>query len=53
MIYAESDIENIDMDLKIKELNSKGYKDKDVSIILSNLYGYNNNEDYKRSLELS
>lgn len=53
MIYAESDIENIDMDLKIKELKSKGYKDKDVSIILSTLYGYNKNEVYKRSLELS
>ena len=36
------------MDFKIKELKSKGFKDKEVSVILSSLFGYNKNEVYKK-----
>ena len=53
MVYASDDAESADIDYKIIELKNKGFKDKDVSIILSTLYAYNKNEIYKRSLELS
>ena len=52
MIYAEENHTETDIDLKIKDLKSKGYKDKDISIILSTLFNFNKNEVYKRSLEL-
>ena len=50
MIYAEKDVDSAQIDTKIKELKSKGFKDKEISVILSTLYGYNKNEVYKRSL---
>ena len=37
---------------KIKELKAQGFKDKDISIILSTLYDYNKNEVYKKSLNV-
>ena len=40
----------INIDDKIKKLKTLGYKDKDVSIILSNLFEVNKNEIYKKSL---
>lgn len=52
MVYAEESSDNSEMDYKIKELKAKGFKDKDISIILSTLYGFNKNEVYKRSLAL-
>ena len=53
MVYAEADSDSSDMEFKIRELKDKGFKDKDISIILSTLCGFNKNEIYKKSLELS
>lgn len=50
MVYAEEKIDTDDMTFKIKELKSKGFKDKDISLILSSLFGYSKNEVYKKSL---
>ena len=52
MLYAEDDNQDINVDLKIKALKNKGYKDKDISIILSTLYNINKNEVYQKSLKL-
>lgn len=52
MIYADSNIETTDIEFKIKELKSKGFKDKEISVILASLFGFNKNEVYKKSLEL-
>lgn len=52
MIYASENSDTIDMDLKISELKKKGFKDKDISVILSTICGYNKNDVYKKSLQL-
>ena len=52
MIYADSNSDSSDMEFKIKELKNKGFKDKEISIILSTICDYNKNEVYKKSLEL-
>ena len=52
MVYADIDSDTSDMDFKIKELKSKGFKDKEISIILSTVCDFNKNEVYKKSLEL-
>ena len=52
MVYASNDSDSSEMDFKIRELKSKGFKDKEISVILSILCGFNKNEVYKRSLEL-
>lgn len=52
MIYAEENSSNADMEYKIRELKAKGFKDKEISIILSTVCDFNKNEVYKRSLEL-
>lgn len=52
MVYASNNTESLDMEFKIKELKQKGFKDKDISVILSTLCGFNKNEVYKRSLTL-
>ena len=52
MIYPDENAEDRELDYKIKELKNKGYKDKDISVILSTLFNLNKNEVYKRSLEL-
>lgn len=52
MVYAEEDTEIADIKDKIEVLKSKGYKDKDVAVILSSLFKYNKNDVYKRSLEM-
>lgn len=52
MVYADAESENLDLDFRIRELKTKGFKDKEISIILSTLFGYNKNEVYKKSLEL-
>ena len=44
---------DINIDDKIKKLKSLGYKDKDISIILSNLFEVNKNEIYKKSLNIN
>lgn len=50
MVYAEQNLEDKDMDFQIKELKSKGFKDKEISVILSSLFGYSKNDVYKKSL---
>ena len=43
---------NYDLDKKIKKLQKKNFKAKEISVILSELYDLNKNEVYKRILEL-
>ena len=50
IVYAEQNLEDKDMDFQIKELKSKGFKDKEISVILSSLFGYSKNDVYKKSL---
>ena len=52
MIYASDDTDRTEMELKIKDLKNKGFKDKDISVILSSLLGYNKNDVYKKSLRM-
>ena len=52
MIYADENTKDKELDYKIKELKSKGFRDKEISTILSTLFNINKNEIYKRSLEL-
>ena len=52
MIYADEKANDAELDYKIKELKTKGFRDKEISIILSTLFNLNKNEVYKRSLEL-
>ena len=51
MIFRnEKDIEESDLSKKIKILQDKGFSAKDISIILSELYGINKNKIYKISV---
>ena len=52
MIYPDENKQDRELDYKIKELKSKGFRDKEISVILSTLFNLNKNEVYKRSLEL-
>lgn len=52
MIYADKDAQDKELDYKIKELKLKGFRDKEISVILSTLFNLNKNEVYKRSLKL-
>ncbi len=52
MVYAEENSENADIEFKIKELKSKGFKDKDIAVIFSTLYELNKNEIYKRAINI-
>ena len=52
MIYAEECFDTAGMEFKIKALKEKGFKDKEVSVILSTLYDANKNDIYKLSLTL-
>ena len=48
MIFKdEAANENIDIEDKIKLLQNKGFSAKDISVILSELYGINKNILYK------
>ena len=48
MIFKdEAANENIDIEDKIKLLQNKGFSAKDISVILSELYGINKNKIYK------
>ncbi len=52
MIYrACENYDDADLDEKIEILKAKNYKAKDISIILSSLYGVNKNDVYKRVLD--
>lgn len=52
MVYAEENSQISDMEFKIKELKNKGFKDKEISVILSTICGFNKNDVYKKSLEM-
>ena len=52
MLYADENNQDIELDYKIKELKSKGFRDKEISVILSTLFNLNKNEVYKRSLNI-
>ena len=52
MIHGCQNSFDIQVENKIKDLKSKGFKDKEVSVILSTLYGLNKNEIYKKSLDM-
>lgn len=51
MVYAEDDSDKQLIQNQVKRLKAKGFKDKEISIILSELFNYNKNEVYKISLE--
>ena len=50
MIYADENPQNTDLEYKIKTLKAKGFKDKEVAVILSALFDMNKNEIYKKSI---
>ena len=52
MIYAEKNTGVSDADIKIKGLKAKGFKDKEIAVILSTLYNVNKNDIYKLSLNM-
>lgn len=52
MVYQSNDTSSVDLDSKIIKLKDKGYKSKDISVILSTLYDVNKNDVYKRVMEL-
>ena len=52
MIHADEHAENHNMENCIKRLKIKGFKDKEISVILSELFNCNKNEIYKKSLEM-
>ena len=48
LVFRENkNSDNIDIEEKIQKLKSKGYKAKDISVILSELYNLNKNDIYK------
>lgn len=51
LVFRENEnCNNIDIDEKISILKAKGFKDKEISIILAELYKLNKNDIYKRCL---
>lgn len=52
MVYSSDDNSTIDIDSKILKLKEKGFKSKDISVILSTLFDINKNDVYKRVMEL-
>ena len=52
MVYASENADESDAEVKIKALKTKGYSDKDISIILSTLYGLNKNSIYQKSIDM-
>lgn len=51
LIYASNSENNLEIEDKIKILKSKGFKNKEIAVILSSLFGCNKNEIYKNTLE--
>ena len=52
MVHREKAVEDFDIANKIKVLKAKGFRDKEISVILAELFGLNKNDVYKKSLEL-
>ncbi|MFI3300868.1 MAG: 16S rRNA (cytidine(1402)-2'-O)-methyltransferase [Candidatus Gastranaerophilales bacterium] len=52
MVFRDENAsEAIDLDEKINALSTKGFKAKEISVILSELFGFNKNDVYKRIVE--
>ena len=52
MVYAEENSADFDIDCKISDLKKKGFKDKEISVILSTLYDVNKNDVYKKIISM-
>ena len=52
MVYAQDDAADFDIDCKILDLKKKGFKDKEISVILSTLYDVNKNDVYKKAINM-
>ena len=52
MIYSEKSSDSADIETEIRELKSKGFKDKEISVILSTLHHINKNDIYKLSVNM-
>ena len=52
MVSAEENSEDTDLDYKIELLKSKGFKDKDIAVIISTLFNQNKNDVYKKVLNM-
>ena len=50
LVYADLEPDKKDLELKIKELKKKGFKDKEIALILASLFDLNKNDVYKQSL---
>jgi len=53
MIYASENTSETELTEKICKLKEKGYKDKDISVILSTLYNVNKNDVYRDAIALN
>lgn len=51
LVYADEQVQDSDLKFKIQELKSKGFKAKEISVILSTLFEFNKNEVYKLAIE--
>lgn len=52
MLYADAKNDDSNMQMQILKLKEKGFKDKDISIILSTLFDYSKNAVYSTSCKL-
>lgn len=52
MIHADNAKDDKALEMMVKKLKNKGFKDKEISIILSTLYNRNKNDVYRMSLAL-
>lgn len=50
LIYAEKQVQDSNLIFKIRELKDKGFKAKEISVILSTLFDYNKNEVYQLAI---
>lgn len=50
LVFREKSTGNLELDDKILALQNKGFKAKEISIILSELYGANKNDIYKKCI---
>ena len=50
LVFREKEFADVDLDDKISALQKKGFKAKEISIILSELYGANKNDVYKKCI---
>ena len=53
MIHSEINVDHSEILMQIRKLKEKGFKDKEISTILSSLFGHNKNDIYKKSLSIN